>query len=316
MLSRTAANLYWIARYVARAETNARLLAVASRNALLPETGGGYRNEWDSVLLASGTKNAFDVKFGVAVERNVETHLFFDRDNPSSIASCLHAARENGRIVRTALTMEVWDALNTAHRDLQDMARQERSSLSTTDLVDWTIRTTALIRGTQLSTQLRNDGFDFTNVGHFLECADSTARILDVKYYVLLPGPSFVGSGIDNYQWRTLLRALSSARAFNWVYGGDVTAGKIVDFLIFNNKAPRSLVSSVEGVQSHLDRLSRQYGGVTDAQARAGALGARLAGMGVEDVFDHGLHEFLGDFIRDVSALGSTVEMSYFDGGT
>ena len=314
MLSRTASNLYWIARYVERAETNARLLEVGSRNALLPDMGDGYRNEWDSVLLASGTKAAFDAKYGEAVERNVETHMFFDSDNPSSITSCLHAARENGRIVRTALTTQVWDALNTAFADLQDIARQERSSLSSSDLIDWTLRTCALIRGSAVATQLRNDGFDFSTIGHFLERADSTARLLDVKYYVLLPGVSFVGSGLDNYQWHTLLRALNAGRAFNWVYKGPATAQKIVDFLVLNRQSPRALISSAEGALYHLDRLGRGYGQTTEAQSAGRALVAELSEASVDEIFDEGLHEFLGRFINNVGRLGQTVHDVYLSG--
>ncbi|SEN96290.1 Uncharacterized conserved protein, Alpha-E superfamily [Palleronia salina] len=314
MLSRTANNLYWIARYIERAETNARLLEVGARNAMLPDTAGGNRNEWESVLLASGTKEAFDAKYGQAVERNVETHLFFDRENASSVASCLSAARENGRIVRTALTTQVWEALNAAHAELGEMARTERSNLSTTDLIDWTLRACSLIRGAGLATQLRNDGYDFTNIGHHLERADSTARILDVKYYVLLPDIGFVGSGLDNYQWRTVLRAMNATRAFHWVYGGDVTAGKIVDFLVLNRQAPRSLINAADGVRVHLDRLARAYGRETDAQARARDLVARLEATDTEDIFDRGLHQFLRGIIADVNRLGATVHDAYLSG--
>ncbi|MBJ3762076.1 alpha-E domain-containing protein [Maribius pontilimi] len=314
MLSRTADNLYWIARFIERAETNARLLEVGARNAMLPDTAGGNRNEWESVLMASGTKQAFDAKYGQAVERNVETHLFFDQDNPSSVASCLSGARENGRIVRTALTTQVWEALNTAHSELADLARTERSQLSTTDLIDWTLRTCSLIRGAGLATQLRNDGYDFTNIGHYLERADSTARILDVKYYVLLPDVAFVGSGLDNYQWRTVLRAMNATRAFHWVYGGEVNATKIVDFLVLNRQAPRSLINAADGVQSHLDRLAKNYGKRTDAQDRADALVGKLDTATTERIFDEGLHEFLRGVIRDVNALGQSVHENYLSG--
>ncbi len=314
MLSRTAHNLFWIARNIERAETNARLLEVAARNALLPNIGGGFRNEWDSILLASGTRAAFREKYGDPVQRNIETHLFFDRDNPGSIASCIAAARENGRIVRTALTGQVWDALQTAFGEVTEFARQERSTLSLGDLTDWTLRTTALIRGAGLATQLRNDGYDFTNIGHYLERADSTARLLDVKYYVLLPQVSFVGSGLDNYQWRTLLRAMSAQRSFNWAYGGDVTATKIVHFLVLNRQMPRSLIASAEGAVMHLDRLARQYGRVTDAQRMAGDLLKRLDRATTEEIFDEGLHQFVTRIIDDVAHLSGVVHQSYLSG--
>ena len=314
MLSRTAENLFWMARYIERAETNARLLEVGARNALIPNTGGGYRNEWESVLQASGNADGFRDKYSDVVQRNIETFMFFDRDNYNSVLSCMERARENGRIVRTALTTQVWDALNIAFQEVQEFGRQERSSLSLSDLTDWTLRTTALIRGAGFNTQLRNDGYDFTNIGFFLERADSTARMLDVKYYTLLPQVSYVGSGLDNYQWRTLLRAMSSNRAFNWAYGGEISPAKIVDFLVLNRECPRSLLSAVEGVNEHLDRLARGYGRSGPAQTKARSMVGELAELQVQDIFDEGLHEFLTRFMGEVVELGSLVQVTYLSG--
>ncbi|MBC7157069.1 MAG: alpha-E domain-containing protein, partial [Rhodobacteraceae bacterium] len=270
MLSRTAENLYWLARYVERAETMARLMEVGGRIALLPAAAGaGNRSEWESLLRASGTADGFTRKYGDAVQRNVESYLFFDRDNTSSVASCLTAARENGRIVRTALTTQMWDALNTAFQELREWERTPRSDITLSQLTDWTTRHAAMLRGAIEATHLRNDGYDFLNLGFALERADNTARLLDVKYYVLLPQVDFVGSGLDNYQWMTLLRALSAHRAFHWAYGGEVTAAKIAHFLILNPQMPRSLLTSVDAAATHLDRLARGYGCTTAAQHRA-----------------------------------------------
>ncbi|MEM9971301.1 MAG: alpha-E domain-containing protein [Pseudomonadota bacterium] len=314
MLSRHAENLFWIGRYVERAETLARLLGVGARNALLPNTSGGFRNEWEPILQASGTRPGFDDKYGDVVERNVESYLVFDTDNPSSIASCFERARENGRIVRTSLTGQTWDALNGAHREMLELKRTERSKLSTGDLIDWTIRQASMIRGTIGDTQLRNDGFDFMNLGTYLERSDATARILDVKYFVLLPQIADVGSGLDNYQWRTILRALSATRAFNFAYGGEVTAAKIADFLIFNRQAPRSLSTCADSVSNHLDHLARQYGNVTSAQEAAQTWRTQLRAGNVEAVFDTGLHEFLTDAINTTAALTGTIQDTYLRG--
>lgn len=315
MLSRTAQNLYWMARYIERAETNSRLLEVAARNALLPDTGGGNRNEWESVLHASGSATAYAEKYGEeAVQRNVETHMFFDRDNSSSVASCIHSARENARIVRTALTTQVWEAINSAQAEMTELTRQERSSISTSEMKDFALRHMAHIRGAILATQLRNDGYDFMNIGHYLERADCTARILDVKYYVLLPHVSMVGSGLDNYQWRTVLHAMNAQRAFAWVYGGEVTASKIVDFLVLNPKSPRSLICSAEGVVLHLERLAQTYGRPTGATARGRALLEGLRQLTVEEIFDEGLHDFLQRALGEVLSLGQEMTTSYLNG--
>ena len=305
MLSRTADNLYWLARYMERAETAARLLEVGARIALMPNAGHGYRSEWDALLRAVGTSTAFAAKYGEPGQRNIESHLFFDHDNPSSVASCITRARENGRIVRTALTTQVWDALNTAFQELRELERTPRGQLSLSRLTDWTMRNCALVR---------NDGYDFLNIGYALERADNTARLLDVKYYVLLPKVEFVGSGLDNYQWTTLLRAMSAHRAFHWAYGGEVTAKKIAHFLILNPQCPRSVLTCVETANHHLDRLARGYHRSTQAQGSGRALLGELAEMTTDHVFDEGLHEFLTRFIRQVASIGGDVHESYLSG--
>ena len=314
MLSRTAENLYWIGRYMERAETAARLLEVGERNAMIPNLSGGFRNEWESVLAASGAGAAFEEKYGEAVQRNVESYLFFDTENPSSVASSIGRARENGRIVRTALTTQVWDALNSGHQEMQQMRRTERSKLPAGDLIDWTMRQASLVRGAIEASQMRIDGWDFMNIGYALERADATARLLDVKYFVLLPQADYVGSGLDTYQWRTILRAASAHRAFAWAYGGDITPAKVADFLILNRKAPRSLLSSVEAAAFHLDRLARAYGRSTDAQTQVRAVVAELAEARVEDIFDEGLHEFLTRFVLTIGTLGQTIYQVYLSG--
>ncbi|MEM0946706.1 MAG: alpha-E domain-containing protein [Pseudomonadota bacterium] len=316
MLSRTAANLFWIGRYMERAETGARLLALGARNALIPNIGGGFRNEWESVLSAGGHAEAFAEKYGDPVQRNIESFLFFDSDNPSSVASCVDAARENGRIVRTALTGQVWDALNSGFQEMREMRRTERSKLQLNDLIDWTTRQAALVRGAIEDTQLRNDGYDFMHLGYALERADATARLLDVKYYVLLPQVDYVGSGFDNYQWSTILRAMSAHRAFNWAYGGEASPSKIADFLILNRKSPRALITSAEDAMLHLDRLARGYGRTTEAQTRSRAMVGELVEMTIEDVFDEGLHEFLTRMLTDVAGLSAIIHEVYLSGET
>ena len=313
MLSRTADNLYWIARYMERADTVARLLEVGSRISLLP-SAHGYRSEWDSLLQATGMAQSFAQKYGDPVQRNIESFLFFDHDNPSSIASCITAARENGRIVRTALTTQVWDALNTAFQELRQLERAERSTLELSRLTEWTMRHAAMLRGAIDATLLRNDGFNLLNIGYYLERGDSTARLMDVKYYVLLPRVEFVGSGLDNYQWTTLLRAMGAQRAFHWAYGGDVTATKIADFLIRNPQSPRSLATCTAGLVNHLTRLGKAYGRETDAQTLARALLAGVEGTSVDAIFDEGLHEYLTRYIAESAALATAIHDAYLSG--
>lgn len=317
MLSRTAANLFWMGRHLERAETAARLLDVGERITLLPNTPEGYRNEWESLLRASGAQAAFAERYGEQInQENIVSWLFFDQDNPSSVTSCIERAREGGRIVRTALTSQVWDALNTAYQELRALARRPRGQLDTPMLTDLTTRHGSTVRGAINATQLRNDGWHFINLGYSLERADATARLLDVKYFVLLPRVEFVGSGLDNYQWQVILRALSAHRAFHWAYGGDVTAAKVADFLILNGESPRSLLTSLYEAVWHLDGLVKRYGETVQASASAKARQTldSLMARDIEAIFDEGLHEFLSWFINEVAGVSTAVHEDYLSG--
>ena len=313
MLSRTADNLYWIARYMERAETAARLLQVGARIALLP-TAHGYRNDWDSLLRASGNADGYAAKYGEFAQSDIESYLFFDRDNPNSVASCLTAARESGRIVRTALTTQVWDALNTAFQELRQIEQQPRAAQELSHLNDWVMRHTAMVRGAIDATLLRNDGYNFLNIGYYLERGDSTARLMDVKYYVLLPRADYVGSGLDNDQWSMLLRAMSAHRAFHWAYGGEITSAKIAHFLILNPQCPRSLITCVAGMNNHMARLAKLYGRETLAQSAAAQLLSDLDAQSPDKIFEEGLHEYLSRFIRETANLGVIIHNSYLSG--
>jgi uncharacterized alpha-E superfamily protein len=317
MLSRTAESLYWLARYMERAETMARLLEVGYRMALIPSIAEGHRGEWASLLRAAGSTGGFEERYGTedVRQRDVETWLFFDRENPSSVVSCIESARHNGRAVRTALTTEMWDALNGAYLDLREWERTPRSAALLPKLCDWTKRQGALLRGTTESTHLQNDGYDFLNLGTYLERADNTARVVDVKYYVLLPTVDMVGSSIDTYQWTTLLRALSAYRSFHWAYRGEYTPRKIAHFLILNQACPRSLLHCIEMANFHLDRLGRAYDRSVPAHDRARRMMSELADSTVEEILSEGLHEFLTRFIHQNAALGHDIADGYLFGG-
>lgn len=318
MLSRTASNLFWMGRHLERAETAARLLDVGQRITLLPNTETGYQNEWNSLLQASGTSAMFARKYGEITQEKIEEFIFFDRENPSSVAACIEKAREAGRIVRTALTGQVWDALNVCYQELRKIEKTPRGKLDTATLTDFTTGHTSTVRGAINATQLRNDGWHFMNLGYGLERADATARLLDVKYFVLLPRIEFVGSGLDTYQWQVILRALSAHRAFHWAYGGDVTAGRVADFLILNGESPRSLITSLHEAVWHLEGIARRYGDQVSASGRdkAREVLAALQARDIDTIFDEGLHEFLSWFIGEISAISALVHDDYLLGGS
>lgn len=317
MLSRTAANLFWMGRHLERAETAARLLDVGQRITLLPNTEEGYQNEWNSLLQASGTSELFTQKYDEISQENIEEFIFFDRENPSSVVNCIEKAREAGRIVRTALTSQVWDALNVTYQDLRKIENTPRSRLDTASLTDFTTSHTSTVRGAINATQLRNDGWHFMNLGYGLERADATARLLDVKYFVLLPRIEFVGSGLDTYQWQVILRSLSAHRSYHWAYGGDITAGQVADFLILNGESPRSLITSLYEVVWHLEGLARRYGDAVSAEARDKARDVmeQLQSRDIDMIFDEGLHEFLSWFIQELGTISNLVHQDYLLGG-
>ena len=315
MLSRTAANLFWIARYMERVETMARLLEVGYRISLMPSAGQGHRNEWESILAAAGDLEAYQDRYKDVKQVNIENFLFFNLDNPSSVASCIAQARDNARIVRTALTREVWDALNGAFQEMKELTTHRRSRSDLPSLCDWAKKQSALVRGAIESTQLQQDGYDFLNLGYYIERADNTARLMDMKYHVLLPSTDMVGGSLDNFQWTTLLRSLSAFRSFHWAYGGDYHQSKIAHFLILNVANPRSLLHCVDNYNYHLNRLARAYGQSTPAQKDSRNLMSRLSEESIDDIIQDGLHEFLTDFIAENGRIGVSVADSYLFGG-
>ncbi|MBX2832458.1 MAG: alpha-E domain-containing protein [Rhodospirillales bacterium] len=314
MLSRTADNLFWLSRYVERAENMARLMEMGYRMALMPAVVDGNRSEWESVLSASGCASSYDPDAPLRQEE-VANFLIFNRDNPSSIINCFESARASARAMRTAITAEMWEALNNSLMELRRPSMQNLAKNELPEFIDWVKRQGSLFRGTTDSTILRNDGYDFIRLGTFIERADNTARLLDVKYYVLLPETSMVGDGVDNYQWTTVLRAASSLRAFHWVYRDDYSPHRIAHFLILNPFSPRSLAHCAEQITYHLDRLARHYGQRHNVHGQAVEMYSLLTQSEMDEIFSNGLHEFLTDFQGRNRALSNAIGEAYYFGG-
>lgn len=242
MLSRTADNLFWLARYTERADFVARILDATTRLASLPQSYAGASNEWESALASAGDPELFRSLYGRPDEGTVRDFLAFSPSNPSSIRSCIEVARENARSVRTALTVEMWDAVNGAWLELKNfdngMSREEFARF-----LDWVKRAVLAFDGSAYRTMLRNDGFWFTRLGNAMERADNTARILDVKYNLLLPESEGIGGSLDYFQWTTILREVSALTAYHWVYRQSVKPWLVADLLILNRQMPRSLAN-------------------------------------------------------------------------
>ena len=216
-------------------------------------------------------------------------------------------------MVRTAVTLEVWNAVNTLFYRYEEYVSKKYNSKELPEILDLIKRQVNLIKGAIINTQLLNDGFDFLTLGNYFERADFTARIIYVKYFILLPSSSFVGTQVDNFQWSLMLRSVSSYRAFKWAYGNsEIDYIKIIDFLVLNSQCPRSLFFSVEKIYHHLGRLKKSYGEKTISIPKINTLYKKIKNTSVNDILDEGLHDFLTNFIKDISSVYHSVEKKYF----
>ncbi len=311
MLGRAANDLYWLSRSIERAENMARLIEVGYRIVLLPREGEGFHEEWRSTLESAGCLQGYLQRHGELETRNVIDYMLFDGDNASSIASCLKSARRNGRAQRTALTREMWESLNSAWLEFSAIKPASVTSNSLPELLDWVRSRSALYRGALLNTILRNDTFYFSQLGTFIERADSTSRILDVKYYHLLPSSETVGGGKDNFQWTSILRSVSAHRSYRWVFKDSYRPWKIADYLILNRQMPRSLRSCYDELAQALMDLGILYGARHDCHATANATRDLLMQAEIQQIFQSGLHEFVQDFIARNNKLGREISQAY-----
>jgi uncharacterized alpha-E superfamily protein len=311
MLGRSANDLFWMSRYMERAENIARLLEVGYRIALLPREGGGQDSEWYSTLRSAGCEKGYLSKYGAYDTRDVVNYMLFDPDNASSVYSSLATGRRNARAQRTALTREMWESLNSAWLEFSVIDKSKLSSNELPRLFDWIKERSALFRGTLLNTILRNDTFYFNQLGTFLERADNTARILDVKYYVLLPHNEIVGGEIDSVQWAAILRSVSAHRSYRWVYKDSYKPWQIADYLILNRQMPRSLRSCYDEIVPALDQLGGYYGNANGCQSLAQETRQLLAEGDMSAIFQSGLHEFLAEFIARNNRLASVISSTY-----
>lgn len=312
MLGRTANDLYWLSRYVERTENMARLIEAGYRIALLPRAAGDDGGqEWASTLESAGSASQYYERHGTLSTRKVVDFLLFDATNPSSIAACLAAARRNARAQRTALTREMWESLNSSWLEFKTITPATLRPDALPRILDWIKERSAAYRGALLNTILRNDTFCFSQLGTFLERADNTARILDVKYYVLLPAASYVGSSLDNVQWESILRSVSAYRSYGWVYDAEYNPVNIADFLILNGRMPRSLAYCYEKIVSNLGYLEKEYGDRHAAHDTAAAIRLMLDKHEIRQIVESGLHEFLEDFISQNNRLGQEIADAY-----
>lgn len=309
MLGKTAGGLYWMYRYLERSENVARLIEAGFRIALSrPDIA---QDEWLSILSAGGGREAYEASGQKLETAEVIDFLLRNDDFPSSVMGSVTAARNNARLVRTALTREVWEAVNESWILLKDALDEPVNNRDLPEVLGMIRRQSSLVRGALHGTQLRNDAYQFAQMGIALERADNTARILDMKYYALLRSGSAIVQTVSNVQWETILRAAAALRSYRWLNGADMTPESIADFLILDQRMPRAILFCIQTVSNNLAILERIYGHRGESQEMADQLRIGLEGTSIAAIYDNGLSTFIRDFLQSSTELSRQIERDY-----
>lgn len=310
MLSRTASHLFWMARYVERAENTARILEVTYRMSLMPQAPELVKQEWFAPLNITGTLFPFTGRYSEVGAREVLRYMVLDQDNPSSIYSCARAARENARAVRGNITSDMWEVLNSTWIELQNMNESRLDNDGVVRFFDWVKERSHLFRGVTVGTALRDQAFQFNRLGIFIERADNTTRILDAKYHVLLPSVDDVGGAVDYYQWAAVLQSVSAFDSYRKIYRDMITPLRVAELLILREDMPRSLHACMNEAYDILRAVATEQ--AVEAVRLAGEMHAGLHFGRIEKIFQGGLHEYLTDFLKRVDDLGSEISKGFF----
>lgn len=309
MLSRTADHLYWMARYNERAENVARMLDVNFRMSLFPQAPEQIEQGWGAVLGVCGLQDAYSELHGSVTPEKVVRYMVFERDNPSSIYSCLYASRENIRAVRGSVTAEMWETQNASWLEFREMKAETVQGSDIGEIFEWVRHRSHLSRGVTVGTMLQDEGFRFIRLGSFLERADNTARILDVKYQAIELGAKEGDASSEYYQWSALLRSVSGFAAYRKVYSDLITPLRVVELLVLRADMPRSLARSMKEVYTNLCLVANSHSGET--VRRAGELHSSLRFGRIEDIFDVGLHDYLTAFLGKTNDLGNRIAQDF-----
>jgi uncharacterized alpha-E superfamily protein len=308
MLSRTADHLFWMSRYIERAENLARLLDVTWQMSLVPQPLEVANQNWNAIIALNSLEEAFAAKYSTVNAENVLRFMVSDHDNYASIHSCLRLARENAHAVRGTITTEMWETLNSTWLEAREKTFEQLYNAGIADFFEWVKMRSSLSRGTTLGTLLQDVSFHFIRLGTLLERADNTARILDVKYHVLRPHGEEEGA-TDFYQWGALLRSVSAFEVYRKAYRDVITPERVAELLILRMDMPRSLHFCMNGVVKNLDLIANKLS--TETQRQAGLLHAQLHYARVEDILEHGLHEWLTDFMDRIYLLGNGISKDF-----
>ena len=317
VLSRTADHLYWMARYVERAENTARMLDVNLSTSLLPQSAQASESSWRALLSISELTQEFDERYSIVSPRDVMDFMVRDATNSSSICTCLRAARENARAVRGSLTSEVWETHNDTWLDLQRKLADRTPERDPQAFFEWVKFRSHLSRGVTIGTMLKDEAFYFVRLGSFLERADNTARLIDVKYHGISDEPRSLATADkdsvdhppDFYHWAAVLRSVSAFETYRKVYRDVITPSRVAELLILRGDMPRSLASCLNEVSANLEMVRNSRSGETER--RAGLLRAELRYGRIEDILARGLHAYLTEFLERINDLGERVSEDF-----
>ncbi len=310
MLGRTANSLFWMFRYLERAENTARLIDAGMRMALTRDLITA-EEEWRSVIQTAGQRAAFEKRHQTYTGVQAWNFMLREKENPSSVLSMFGEVRDNARQSRNAISSELWEAINDGWIQISDLLSKPVPEQKVGEAVAMIRQAGTLAHGAIVGTMLRNEGFHFARAGTFIERAESTARILDIKYYLLLPSLSYVGSSLDTGQWDTVLRSVSGDRAYRWLNAGQIDAGGIVEFLVLDDRFPRSLAFCHSALRDHLAALARFHGTEGESNELMRQADMTLSELTIEDVFEKGLHEFVLEFISSNAAITQAIAEDY-----
>lgn len=303
MLSRAAASLYWIGRHIERADFTARLIDAAIKFDLLPYSDGesGIKSAFD----AAGANWIYPGDLSAINRAKIIDFMAFDEANPSSIISCFGKARHDARSVRTALTREAFEELNEAWNSFRQKRKDAKKEIG--PFVTWVEEVARGFDGALQRTMLRSESFWFLRLGAALERGDNTARLLDVKYHVILPQQENVGGPIDQAQWTALLRSVSAETAYRWLYRDGLRSWHVAELLTLRKEVPRSLIACASEASEILGNLRSANGINGPADRMVRKIQTRLNNANIENIIQGGLHEFLGEFLIDNNALGLAI---------
>ena len=311
MLSRVAESIYWMSRYIERAENIARLVDVNLLLQLdLPDTAD---EQWDPMVKATGDAVPFKERYETADRTNAIQFLTFDALNPNSILSCISQARENARTVREIISSEMWEEINRFYLTLNAPDARAKAIYEAHSFFHDVKRTSHLIEGTKNETMEHGDAWHFSRIGRYLERADQTSRILDVKYFLLLPSEDDVGRPVDDLQWSALLRSASAVEAYRRRWG-RVSAAAVAGFLLLDPEFPRSAHHCVAAAQESLHAVTGTpvRGFANRAEQALGRLVAELDYTDVGEVIGDGLHEFLDSLQAKLNVVGDELSQTFF----